>query len=91
MEPDLLEQAGIDRSWESQIVNAPATVNLLGQLMVLSSKRDFSFEAYMPNQTYTFITHRQSFRATLIQIANGVKKCQIDFSFTLRRDAPVPV
>ncbi|CAM4747848.1 unnamed protein product [Rotaria magnacalcarata] len=70
MEPDLLEQAGIDRSWESQIVNAPATVNLLGQLMVLSSKRDFSFEAYMPNQTYTFITHRQSFRATLIQIAN---------------------
>lgn len=50
--------------------NGPATINLLGQIMVLSSKKDFSFLVTSPNYNFTYMNHPGSFRATLAQIAN---------------------
>ena len=48
----------------------PTAVNLLGQVMVLSSQKDFSFVEKLPNQTYKYIRYPTSFRATLAQVAN---------------------
>ncbi len=38
--------------------------------MVISSKKDFSFRANLPNATFAYVKYPDSFRATLIQLAN---------------------
>ncbi|CAF1396585.1 unnamed protein product [Rotaria sordida] len=50
--------------------NGPTTINFLGQIMVISSKKDFSFRASMPNATFSYVKYPDSFRATLIQLTN---------------------
>ena len=67
----LVEQSGMDEPWEQFIISGPMTVNLLGQLMVVSSKLDFAFTDFSPNYKFVFMRYPQSFRATLTQIANG--------------------
>ncbi|CAF4117340.1 unnamed protein product [Rotaria sordida] len=52
--------------------NGPTTINFLGQIMVISSKKDFSFRASMPNATFSYVKYPDSFRATLIQLTNEV-------------------
>lgn len=61
----------MDEPWQQFIIGGPATVNLLGQVMVVSSRLDFSFVDTVPNHKYVFMQYPQSFRATLVQIANG--------------------
>lgn len=72
-DPDaaLVSQSDMDLPWEQFIVHGPMTVNLLGQLMVVSSKLDFSFREYQPTYSFVYIRYPDSFRATLTQIANG--------------------
>jgi hypothetical protein len=67
----LVEQSGMDEPWQQFIISGPMTVNLLGQLMVVSSKLDFSFIDFSPNYQFVYMRYPQSFRATLTQIANG--------------------
>jgi hypothetical protein len=50
--------------------NGPTAINLLGQVMVLSSKKDFSFVEKLPDRTYKYVRYPTSFRATLVQIVN---------------------
>ncbi len=50
--------------------NGPITINLLGQIMVISSKKDFSFRSHLANVTFSYVKYPESFRATLIQLAN---------------------
>ena len=50
--------------------NGPTTINLLGQIMVISSKKDFSFIVNSPNATFKYVQYPNSFRATLVQLAN---------------------
>ncbi|CAF4412659.1 unnamed protein product [Rotaria socialis] len=66
----LISQSNMDLPWEQFIVSGPATVNLLGQLMVVSSKHDFSFQDFMPDYKFVYMRFPRSFRATLTQIAN---------------------
>ncbi len=54
------------------MVTAPATINLLGQVMVVASTRDVSFESYSPNHVYKYIKYPKSLRATLLQISDGI-------------------
>ena len=61
----------MDLPWEQFIISGPSTVNLLGQLMVVSSKLDFSFRDYQPDHKFIYMRYPNSFRATLTQIANG--------------------
>lgn len=68
---DLTERPMIDSTWENLIVNGPTAVNLFGQIMVLSSKVDFSFREGNPNQIFLYIKYPDSFRATLTQVSNG--------------------
>ncbi|CAF1330175.1 unnamed protein product [Didymodactylos carnosus] len=39
--------------------------------MVISSKKDFSFRTNLPNATFEYVKYPDSFRATLIQLANA--------------------
>jgi hypothetical protein len=54
------------------MITAPATINLLGQVMVVASTTDVSFESYSPNRVYKYIKYSESFRATLLQISNSI-------------------
>jgi hypothetical protein len=69
----LKKQLIIDEHYENTLVTAPVTIFLLGQLMVYSSRVDFSLLTYTKNWTFTRLRNPQSFRATLAQIANGKK------------------
>ena len=68
---ELVRQSGMDEPWQQFIVSGPMTVNLLGQLMVVSSKLDFSFVDFFPDSKFVYMKYPSSFRATLTQIANG--------------------
>ena len=50
--------------------NGLTTIHLLDQIMVISSKKDFSFIANSPNATFRYVQYPNSFRATLDQLAN---------------------
>ncbi len=67
----LMDQSVIDEPWIGYMITAPATINLLGQVMVVASTVDVSFETYSPNHRYQYIKYPKSLRATLLQIANG--------------------
>ena len=68
----LTEQSVIDEAWEDCMITAPATINMLGQIMVVASKADVSFYHYSPNTVYKYIKDPHSFRAILLQISNGI-------------------
>jgi len=67
----LTGQSAIDDVWEQCLITAPGTINLLGQVMVVASKVDVSFDYYSPNYVYKYIKYPKSFRATLLHLANG--------------------
>ncbi|CAF3441469.1 unnamed protein product [Rotaria socialis] len=66
----LTEKTSIDDPWERCMIIAPMTIQLLGQLLVVSSKTDVSFQEFSPNRSYKYIRNPQSLRATLLQISN---------------------
>lgn len=68
----LTDQSVIDDTWVDCMITAPATINLLGHVMVVASRVDVSFEQYSPNHVYKYIKYPKSFRATLLQISNGI-------------------
>jgi hypothetical protein len=67
----LTDQSIIDDAWQDCMITAPATINLIGQVMVVASKTDVSFDQYSTNRKYQYIKYPNSFRATLLQISNG--------------------
>ncbi|CAF2084144.1 unnamed protein product [Rotaria magnacalcarata] len=66
----IITQTGIDYPWQQLVSAGPMAINILGQLIVISSKTDFSFRDSSQNYKFKYMRHPQSFRATLIQIAN---------------------
>ncbi|CAF4699342.1 unnamed protein product [Rotaria socialis] len=66
----IITQTGIDYPWQQFVSAGPMAINILGQLIVISSKTDFSFRDSNQNYQFKYMRHPQSFRATLIQIAN---------------------
>lgn len=68
----LTDQNIIDAPWISHMIVAPTTINLLGQVMVVASVVDVSFESYLPDHKYNFIKYPKSLRATLLQVSNGI-------------------
>jgi hypothetical protein len=70
---DLLRD--IDREWSKYLLTAPATINVLGQMMFVVSTKDISFQRYSPNHIYRYIKYPKSFQSTLFQISKG----NIDF------------
>ncbi|CAF1169932.1 unnamed protein product [Didymodactylos carnosus] len=67
---ELDQRSKIDREWRNLILAGPCTINLLGQLMVVSSKLDFRLDDNEPKGGFQYIKHPSSFRATLVQISH---------------------
>lgn len=69
----LTDQNIVDVPWISHMIVAPATINLLGQVMVVASTVDVSVETYLPGHKYNFIKYSKSLRAnTLLQVSNDI-------------------
>ncbi|CAF0808771.1 unnamed protein product [Didymodactylos carnosus] len=66
----LSSQSFIDQPWEEMITAGPTAIQLLGQVIVISSRADFSVEDSKPADGFKYMQFPRSFRATLIQISN---------------------
>lgn len=66
----LIMQTGIDYPWQQLIASGPSAINILGQLLVISTKIDFSLKDSAGSYQFQYIRHPQSYRATLVQITN---------------------
>ena len=59
---------GPNASWEEFLTPAPMCISLLGQLMVISTKADFSLEQTPPRDGFKLMRWPNSFRASLVQV-----------------------
>lgn len=69
----LTERTQIDQSWERCMIVAPMTIQLLGQLLLVSTTKDVSLLDLTSERAVNFkyIQNPQSLRATLLQISHG--------------------
>ncbi|GAA6087981.1 uncharacterized protein LOC113650516 [Tachysurus ichikawai] len=58
-------------NWEEYLTPAPLSIAILGELVVISSKTDFSINKNPPKGGYKFIRYPESFRACLMQVCNS--------------------
>ena len=58
-------------NWESFLIPAPTSIAILGQLMAIASKTDFSLNENPPENGFKFVKIPTSFRASLIQLGNS--------------------
>ncbi|CAF1584554.1 unnamed protein product [Rotaria magnacalcarata] len=70
LDEQLLSQRDIEEKWEDLVVAGPITVNYISNLMLVASRRDFALVSPTPDHVYTYIKYPNSFRATLVQVAN---------------------
>lgn len=70
---DMGIKIGAHIDWEHLLSPAPLSIGLLGDLMIMSSKtRDFRIDGELPKVgKINYVKYPHSFRATLVQIANG--------------------
>lgn len=80
LEP-LTEQVLVDKVAQECVIVAPATINLLGQVLVIASKRDLSFNHYSNMTKFKYIKYPDSFQATLLQVSNGLYFSSMDIYF----------
>jgi hypothetical protein len=69
----LTETPLINDNWMQCLIVAPTTIQLLGQLLVVSSKTDVSLKESASDHVFKYIRNPQSLRATLVQISTGKK------------------
>ncbi|KAG7326014.1 hypothetical protein KOW79_010939 [Hemibagrus wyckioides] len=58
-------------NWEEYLTPAPLSIAILGELVFISSKTDFSINKNPPKGGYKFIRYPDSFRACLMQVCNS--------------------
>ncbi|KAL4593057.1 hypothetical protein GN956_G27134, partial [Arapaima gigas] len=58
-------------NWEEFLLPAPTSVAILGQLVFISAKKDFSVNHGMKDKQFKFIDYPESFRACLMQVCNS--------------------
>ncbi|XP_027014721.2 uncharacterized protein LOC113650525 [Tachysurus fulvidraco] len=58
-------------NWEEYLTPAPLSIAILGELVFISSKTDFSINKNPPKVGYKFIKYPESFRACLMQVCNS--------------------
>jgi hypothetical protein len=73
VEEDFMTQLRIHMDWEHLLSPAPLSIGLLGDLIIMSSQtRDFPIDSELPmSGGIKYVKYPKSFRATLVQIANG--------------------
>ncbi|XP_026857998.2 uncharacterized protein LOC113572533 [Electrophorus electricus] len=58
-------------NWEEYLTPGPISIAILGELVFISSKVDFSINKNPPKDGFKFIKYPESFRACLMQICNS--------------------
>ncbi|XP_036421526.1 uncharacterized protein LOC118805031 [Colossoma macropomum] len=58
-------------NWEEYLTPAPLSIAILGELVFISSKTDFSINKNPPKNGYKYIKYPDSFRACLMQVCNS--------------------
>ncbi|KAI5087513.1 hypothetical protein C0J45_22912, partial [Silurus meridionalis] len=58
-------------NWEEYLTPAPLSIAILGELVFISSKEDFSINKNPPKNGYQYIKYPDSFRACLMQVCNS--------------------
>ncbi|XP_030641438.1 uncharacterized protein LOC115821786 [Chanos chanos] len=58
-------------NWEEYLTPAPLSIAILGELVFISSKTDFSINKNPPKGGYKYIKYPESFRACLMQVCNS--------------------
>ncbi|KAI4884680.1 hypothetical protein NFI96_004821, partial [Prochilodus magdalenae] len=58
-------------NWEEYLTPAPLSIAIMGELVFISSKTDFSINKNPPKDGYKFIRYPDSFRACLMQVCNS--------------------
>ncbi|KAF7686493.1 hypothetical protein HF521_015855, partial [Silurus meridionalis] len=58
-------------NWEEYLTPAPLSIAILGELVFISSKDDFSINKNPPKNGYQYIKYPDSFRACLMQVCNS--------------------
>ncbi|XP_060759891.1 uncharacterized protein LOC132870269 [Neoarius graeffei] len=58
-------------NWEEYLTPAPLSIAILGELVFIASKTDFSINKNPPKGGYQFIRYPDSFRACLMQVCNS--------------------
>ncbi|XP_026765982.3 uncharacterized protein LOC113524063 [Pangasianodon hypophthalmus] len=58
-------------NWEEYLTPAPLSIAILGELVFISSTRDFSINKNPPKDGYKYIKYPDSFRACLMQVCNS--------------------
>ena len=57
-------------NWEEFLVPAPMSICLLGQLILISTKTDFTLEKSQPKDGFLLLRWPNSFRACLVQVSS---------------------
>ncbi|XP_030639269.1 uncharacterized protein LOC115819982 [Chanos chanos] len=58
-------------NWEEYLTPAPLSIAIMGELVYISSKTDFSINKNAPKDGYKYIKYPESFRACLMQVCNS--------------------
>ena len=58
-------------NWADFLTPAPMCIALLGQLMLISTEKDFSLKKQEPLDGFKYMKHPESFRASLVQVSNA--------------------
>ena len=58
-------------NWGEFLFPAPKAIATLGQLMLISTAKDFSMKNQEPLNGFRYMEHPGSFRASLVQVSNS--------------------
>lgn len=71
IDEQLQYQGEIENEWEDLMAGGPASINLVGVVMTIASKKDFPLS---PDFPYKFVKYPNSFHTTLVQVANDMHR-----------------
>jgi hypothetical protein len=57
-------------NWHSLLTAAPMSIGLLGNILLIAGRKDFSLEEAEPRSGFQCIKYPKSFRASLLQLVN---------------------
>ncbi|XP_063445022.1 uncharacterized protein LOC134725275 [Mytilus trossulus] len=58
-------------NWDRFLTPAPSAIAILGELLLISTKTDFTLTEHMPAEGFQYIKYPDSFRACLVQVSNS--------------------
>ena len=67
---DMMLMISSQAGWDHFLTPAPLAISLMGELIFVSTKTDFSLTERPPTDGFKFLRHPDSFRACLVQVSN---------------------